>query len=88
MADTYWIDVREADEFATGHHPEAVNIPYESIGERIGEVTGEKHADIRVYCRSGKRSGVAKATLESLGFTQVINEGGVEDVLSKIAAEK
>jgi len=81
MATTYWIDVREADEFAAGHHPEAVNIPYESITARISEVTDDKSADIRVYCRSGRRSEVAKDMLKSVGFTQVINEGGLEDVL-------
>ena len=88
MAETYWIDVREADEYAGGHHPDAVNIPYESIAQRITEVTSDKNADIRVYCRSGRRSGVAKQTLEGLGFSKVVNEGGAEEVLSKIAAEK
>lgn len=81
MSTVYWIDVREADEYASGHHPQAVNIPYESIGARISEVTEDKNADIRVYCRTGRRSGIAKDTLNALGFTKVTNEGGIEDVL-------
>lgn len=81
MSTTFWIDVREADEFAGGHHPEAVNIPYESIAARISEVTDDKNADIRVYCRTGRRSGVAKDTLTAQGFSNVVNEGGIEDVL-------
>lgn len=81
MSTTFWIDVREADEFAGGHHPEAVNIPYESIAARISEVTDDKNADIRVYCRTGRRSGVAKDALTAQGFSNVINEGGIEDVL-------
>ncbi|MDO6421267.1 rhodanese-like domain-containing protein [Saccharophagus degradans] len=81
MSTVYWIDVREADEYASGHHPQAVNIPYESIDARIGEVTEDKNADIRVYCRTGRRSGIAKDTLDALGFTKVTNEGGIEDVL-------
>lgn len=81
MSEVFWIDVREADEFSGGHVESSINIPYEQIAQRIEEVTTEKDADIRVYCRSGRRSEVAKNTLIALGFTQVINEGGLEDVM-------
>lgn len=80
MSKVYWIDVREADEFAGGHHPEAVNIPYESISGRIAEVTEDTKADIRVYCRTGRRSGIAKDSLSAMGYVNVVNEGGIEDV--------
>jgi phage shock protein E len=79
----YWIDTRTPEEYQAGHLPGAVLIPYEVIGDRIGEVTNDKNADIRVYCRSGRRSGVAKDTLEALGFTRVTNEGGYEDILKR-----
>lgn len=84
MTKIFWIDVREADEFATGHHPEAVNIPYESIVDRIAEVTEDKDADVRVYCRTGRRSGIAKDSLSSIGFSNVTNEGGIEDVMKLV----
>jgi len=82
-----WIDVRSAEEYANGHVSSAVNIPYTEILARIGEVTEDKDALIYVYCRSGRRSGIARETLEENGFSNVINLGGLEDAQSA-AAEK
>lgn len=78
-----WIDVRTADEYRTEHVTEAVNIPYEEIAGRIGEVTGDKDALIYVYCRSGRRSGIAKDSLEQAGYNNVVNLGGLEDAKRK-----
>ena len=83
--DAYWIDVRTVDEYASGHVSAAVHIPYEEIGVRISEVTTDKDAEIYVYCRSGRRSGIAKAALDEAGFTRVVNAGGLEDALKKAA---
>lgn len=82
-ANEYWIDVRTSDEFNAGHLQNSAHIPYEEIAARIGEVTNDKDAVIRLYCRSGRRSGVAMETLQSLGFKNAVNEGGYEDLLSK-----
>lgn len=79
-----WIDVRTAEEYAGGHYSSAVNIPHTVIKSKISEVTTDKDADIHVYCRSGRRSAMAKADLEKLGYTNVINEGGYSDVLKKM----
>ena len=79
----YWIDVRTAAEYSKGHLAGAINIPHQQIAEKIHAVTGDKQADIRVYCRSGRRSGVAKDTLKRLGYTRVTNEGGYSDLTSK-----
>lgn len=81
---TYWIDVRTADEFNAGHIKDSVLIPYEVIADHIAEVTTDKTADIRVYCRSGRRSEVAKDTLKALGYVNVINEGGYEEIMAKL----
>lgn len=78
-----WIDVRTADEFSAGHVTQAVNIPYDVIAEGIGSVSEDKDALIYVYCRSGRRSGIAKETLEGLGYTEVVNVGGLNDALKK-----
>jgi len=78
-----WIDVRSAEEYHTVHVSPAVNIPYTEIVDRIGEVTEDKDALIYVYCRSGRRSGIAKDTLEAEGFTDVTNLGGLEDAQAK-----
>jgi phage shock protein E len=83
--EAHWIDVRTAEEYASGHVTQAVNIPYEEITERIGEVTTDKDALIYVYCRSGRRSGIAREALAEAGFSNVVNVGGLEDALKKAA---
>lgn len=74
-----WIDVRTAEEYAAGHVPQAINIPYEEIGDRIGELQLAPDQPIYLYCKSGRRAGVAKDTLMQSGYTRVINLGGLED---------
>lgn len=81
--DALWIDVRTAQEFSDGHVTQAVNIPYEEIAGQINAIAPDKDALIYVYCRSGRRSGIAKDTLDGLGYTQVINIGGLDDALEK-----
>ena len=71
-----WIDVRTPAEFASGHVKGAINIEFQTIGDQIAAVTDNKSADIRLYCRSGRRSGVAKEALKKLGYKSVTNEGG------------
>ncbi|MBT8047660.1 MAG: rhodanese-like domain-containing protein [Xanthomonadales bacterium] len=80
-----WIDVRTADEYVSGHVDGAVNIPYTEITSRIGEVAEDKEAPIYVYCRSGRRSGIALESLQQAGFTNVVNVGGLEDARAKAA---
>ena len=77
-SDSYWIDVRTAEEYQSGHVADAVNIPYEEIGARIVEVTGDKEAVIYLYCRSGRRAGVALETLQQLGYVNVVNLESLE----------
>ena len=74
------VDVRTPEEFAARHFPGAVNIPFDQIGGRTGEL-GALDRPIVVYCRSGRRSGIAKRTLEKAGFTNVTNGGGLEQML-------
>jgi phage shock protein E len=81
-ADALWIDVRSAEEYNTEHVSAAVNIPYTEINGRISAVTDDKDALIYVYCRSGRRSGIAQGTLEEAGFTNVKNIGSLEAALS------
>ena len=83
--DAIWIDVRTADEYKQGHVPGAIHIPYEEIAVRIGEVTHDKGALIYLYCRSGRRSGIALEALSEAGFTNAVNIGGLEDADRKAA---
>lgn len=73
------LDVRRPDEFATGHIPNAINIPNESIGtDEISELP-DKDQLILVYCRSGNRSKQASQKLVKLGYSNVVEFGGIND---------
>lgn len=73
------LDVREADEFANGHLPEAVNIPLARLGERVGELEKLKDKPLIVCCAAGVRSGKACKELKSLGFERLHSlAGGVD----------
>ena len=82
-ADPIWIDVRTAEEFSESQVSEAINIPYGEIAGGILSVTADKGAPIYVYCRSGRRSGIAKNTLEEMGYTNVENVGGLDQALKR-----
>ena len=73
------LDVRRPDEFAAGHIPNAINVPNESIG--TDEITELPNKDqlIMVYCRSGRRSKEASAKLVKLGYTNIVEFGGILD---------
>ena len=73
--DVVLYDVRTPEEYAEGHIPGAVNIPYDVIGSKIP--VKEKDAAIVVYCRSGNRSGQARRTLEGLGYTNIADFGAI-----------
>jgi phage shock protein E len=73
-----WIDVRTAEEYQAAHLPGAINIPYEQISTRIAEATVDKNAVIQLYCKSGRRSGIALDTLKQQGYLQVFNAGAFE----------
>lgn len=78
-----WIDVRSAEEFAKGHFEEAVHVPHDQIEKRIAELVPSKDAPINLYCKSGRRAGIALETLKGLGYTNVTNHGGYKDLLAK-----
>lgn len=61
------LDVRTQEEYAAGHVPGAVLIPHDQIETRITEL-GEPRALV-VYCKSGRRSGLAETVLKKHGFT-------------------
>jgi phage shock protein E len=85
-----WVDVRSAGEYNSGHIAGHANIPHTEIAQRISELTDDKNAPIRLYCRSGRRSGMAEAELAAMGYTDVQNLGGYEEVkanLELVAAE-
>ncbi|MDD4124120.1 MAG: rhodanese-like domain-containing protein [Eubacteriales bacterium] len=72
------VDVRTEEEYAEGHIPGSVNIPLQSIQD-IESVATDKNTPLFLYCRSGRRSGEAKSTLEEAGYVNVYNIGGIID---------
>ena len=73
------LDVRTPEEFADKHIPDAINIPNETIGtEDILELP-DKDQLILVYCRSGNRSKQASEKLAALGYTNIVEFGGIND---------
>jgi phage shock protein E len=73
--DTYLVDVRTQEEYEAGAIPSAVNIPFDVIADNLP--TEDRSDRIIVYCRSGNRSGIAADTLESMGFNNVLDFGGI-----------
>lgn len=72
------LDVRTAQEYSEKHIPGAINIANESIGtEDIPELP-DKDQLILVYCRSGNRSKQASEKLVKLGYTNIIEIGGIK----------
>ena len=69
------IDVRTGAEYEAGFIPPAINTPYDALAENLP--TEEESALIVVYCRSGRRSAIAKATLQELGYDNVVDFGGI-----------
>ena len=68
------VDVRTADEFATGHIHGAVNIPLDTLETRLNEIPQTQ--PVVLYCRSGNRSGKAAQLLSNAGYTNIYDLGG------------
>ena len=73
------LDVRRPDEFAEGHIPGAINVPNEEIGATEIAELPDKSQLILVYCRSGRRSKEASKKLVKLGYTNIVEFGGIQD---------
>ncbi len=70
------VDVRTPKEYAAGHVPGAINVPHNDIDSHMSQLESYKNKDVVIYCRSGKRAGMAEATLAQKGFTQVYHLKG------------
>ncbi len=76
----FLIDVRNPPEFANGSAPGAVNIPVNMIPHKAQELDVNK--TIIVFCLSGGRSSQAQMILQSMGFSNVKNAGGLQDYMN------
>ena len=78
------LDVRRPDEYAEGHIPGAINVPNEEIGTAEIPELPDKAQLILVYCRSGRRSKEAAGKLAKLGYTNIVEFGGILDYKGEI----
>ena len=80
------LDVRRPDEFSEGHIPNAINVPNENIGNTEISELPNKEQLILVYCRSGRRSKEASQKLVNLGYTNIVEFGGIIDWKGEIVS--
>jgi phage shock protein E len=78
------LDVRTPDEYTDGHIGGAINLPVDTVSDRLSQVASltksDKSKPIVVYCAAGQRAAGAKRTLEAAGYTNVVNGGGYDDL--------
>jgi phage shock protein E len=70
------LDVRSPQEYAAGHIPGAINIPYTHLPVRISEIADAGDKDIVVYCEVGVRAEEGAARLRESGFTRLLHLDG------------
>lgn len=86
-SDTMLIDVRTPAEFAQGHLDGAVNIDWESA-DFAAQIEGlDKNGTYVLYCHSGRRAGEALSMMQSQGFTNVTNIGGIDEAAATTGLE-
>lgn len=70
------LDVRTADEYASGHIPGAINISHKEISAHLGDLMAHKDKNIVVHCERGGRARMAQDTLAKAGFPNVYHLTG------------
>ncbi|QXD13778.1 rhodanese-like domain-containing protein [Rhodocaloribacter litoris] len=70
------LDVRTPEEYAGGHVPGALNIPHTEVAARLGELAPYRDREIVLYCRSGRRAGIAADVLKEAGFSRLAHLSG------------
>ena len=81
--DSILIDVREKDEYLSGHIAGSKNIPLSTLA-KSGQMPYKSNTPLFVYCFSGSRSQQAVRILKSLGYTNVKNIGGISGWKGKV----
>ena len=81
------IDVRTQGEWDSGHLQSAVHLPLDSLPRDIETLAPDKRQRILLYCRSGNRSGQAAKIMLDLGYSDVVNVGGIGDASEALNLE-
>ena len=82
------LDVRTKGEYESGYIPGAINIPLSDIDEKIISFLPDKSQMILVYCRSGNRSREASDKLSKLGYSNVLEIGGINAWKGEVVKNK
>lgn len=77
------LDVRTPSEYRQGHIPGSVNLPLQDIEHAPG-LPESKDSMLFVYCRSGNRSRLATQMLQSMGYKNAKNIGGIAAYSGKV----
>lgn len=72
----YVLDVRSEGEYAAGHVPGAVNVPFTQVAARMDEVPGTTHDILVVYCGHGPRAYIAASSLRRAGRRRITYMSG------------
>ena len=81
------MDVRTQEEYKSGHIPNAICVPNETIGTSDIPELPDKGQLIMVYCRSGRRSKEAAQKLADMGYTNIVEFGGIIDWTGETVTE-
>lgn len=74
-----WVDVRSAEEHQQSHIEGDPRITHTEIVSELPALVPDKATPVYLYCRSGRRAGIAKQALEEAGYQNVVNAGGIDD---------
>ena len=78
------LDVRTPEEHKNGYLEGAVLLPLAELESKIAGKVPVKNTPIYIYCRSGRRSGIAVEKLKVMGYTKLHNLGGLKDAQEKL----
>ena len=81
------IDVRTKAEWDDGYVETAIHLPLDKILDSIEGVIEDKEQVIYLYCKSGNRSGQAEIALQSIGYVNAKNIGGIKEVGANMQLE-
>lgn len=88
FGDAMVIDVRTAAEFDAGHLAGALHIPYEQVDALVAAIGPDQSRSVVLYCRTGRRSGIALQSLMQAGYTNVVNAGGYRDLIGNASVAR
>lgn len=76
-ANDYLIDLRSNSEFKEGRLLKSINVPFLSIGDWVKKNIKNNNTQIFLYCQNGARSFHAATTLKKMGYTNIVDLGGL-----------